>query len=437
MNANDQAKAASEVLVTSEAALNQWATAPGGPVALHLKQRLVAVESLDSEPCVIYPPTYADIGYNIDTLSDGTRVALIDSVGSQANRLEPVFKSKFPTGEQTDEGKPIDDWLVPQVDIVLRTEPCGECENCKKFGDKKKRKEGEECLRPHKERRSILELAHRIADAVVQSSPTLLPEVSKAFQTLRRTGNAGPLCAIAPTSLVFGVWDSRGGTGEKRPRLVRSLIRAWDVDPLHAAAQFNSISKGLSEEDRESLKKEAKAQKTDLSKHGLADAPATFRKVSTTAEKQMHVFRDGSPNPERRILGGVLVRDRIEREVTVNLVALRGIRGSDDDETVHIRKYLLGLSLIAATADIDLFLREGCHLRYTGEDQWHAIPRRGNPLPIDLGSDAARAVVRQFATGAAAHFRPQWPETVEHAFSLDEAKKLLAKSTEEETPGEG
>jgi hypothetical protein len=42
---------------------------------------------------VIFPPTYADIGYNIDTLADGTRVATIDTVGSQANRLEPIFKS--------------------------------------------------------------------------------------------------------------------------------------------------------------------------------------------------------------------------------------------------------------------------------------------------------------------------------------------------------
>ncbi|MCL4207870.1 MAG: type I-U CRISPR-associated protein Cas7 [Pirellulaceae bacterium] len=383
----------------------------------------MAVESVDAEPCVIYPPTYADIGYNVDTLADGTRVALVDSVGSQANRLEPTFIAV---------GTTRDKWLVPQLDIVLHTEPCGECDNCKKFGEKKKRKADEECLSPHKEKRSILELAHRIADAVVQSSPTLLPIVSKAFQKLRQTGDAGPLCAIAPTSLVFGVWDSRGGTGEKRPRLVRSLVRAWDVDTLHAAAQFNSVWKGLDEEQQEALKKEAKAKKTKLSEKGLADAPAIFRNT-----KLPQYGRDGTPNPDARVLGGVLVRGRIEREVTVNLVALRGIRGSDDKESVHIRKYLLGLSLIAATADIDLFLREGCHLRYTGEDQWHAIQRRGNPLQIDLGSDAARAVVRQFASDAAAHFRPQWPETVDHAFSLDEAKKLLTKSTEEEIPGEG
>jgi len=400
--------------------LENWATDPAGPVALHLKQRLVAVESVDSEPCVVYPPTYADIGYNIDTLSDGTRVALVDSVGSQANRLEPIFIAASTNRDQ---------WLVPQLDIVLHTEPCGECDNCKKFGDKKRRREGEECSSPHKEKRSILELAHRIADAVVQSSPSLLPDVSKAFQKLRQTGDAGPLCAIAPTSLVFGVWDSRGGTGEKRPRLVRSLIRAWDVDTLHAAAQFNSVWKGLDEEQQQALKKEAKAKKTKLSIKGLADAPAIFR------DTKVSEYRDGAPNPDARVLGGVLVRGRIEREVTVNLVALRGIRGKDDEETVHIRKYLLGLSLVAATADIDLFLREGCHLRYTGDDHWHEIPRRGSPKPIALGSEDTRGVVRQFASDAAGHFRPKWMATIEHAFNLDEAKKLLAKKDEEETGG--
>ena len=73
--------------------INSWADDPNGPVALHLKQKLVPVEG---EGGVIFPPTYADIGYNIDTLSDGTKVCTIDSVGSQANRMEPIFKAAEP-----------------------------------------------------------------------------------------------------------------------------------------------------------------------------------------------------------------------------------------------------------------------------------------------------------------------------------------------------
>jgi CRISPR-associated protein Csb1 len=257
--------------------LDTWATDPKGPVALHLKQKLVPVEG---EGGVIFPPTYADIGYNIDTLSDHTRVATIDSVGSQANRMEPIFKTAAGTKRE--------DWLVPQIEIVLHSdEP-------KKSDSKGKKEDEKETGGPYKEKRSILDLAHRSADAVVQSSPTLLPAVAEAFRALRQTGDAGPLCALAPTSLVFGVWDSRGGTGEKRPRLVRAIIRAWEVEPLHAAAQFNSVWKSLDEDQREALKKEAKAKKKDLSTQGLADAPATFRKVGQNAAKYMQEFRDGA-----------------------------------------------------------------------------------------------------------------------------------------------
>lgn len=409
-------------MIATNDMLDDWATNLTGPVALHLTQRLIPIEDLDEKGGVIFPPTYADIGYNIDTLSDGKRVASIDSVGSQANRLEPIFRAE--------PGATRPQWLVPQIEIVLREEPCGQCDICVANGSKSKKNE---CANPRKVKRSILDLAHRAADAVVQSSPGLVDLAQKAFKALR-DGNAGPLCALAPTSLVFGVWDSRGGTGEKRPRLVRSIIRAWDVEPLHAAAQFNSVWKALDEEQQEALKKEAKARKTDLSEKGLADAPATFRKT------KVQQYRDGAPNPEARVLGGVLARGPIEREVTVNLVALRGLRGVNETETAAIRKYLLGLSLVAATADIELFLREGCHLRYADDkDTWYQVPRRGIPTEVSLDVSA----IRDYAAAGANYFHSKWDEEwpsddmLEYRFDIGEAKKLLAKKTEEEqSPGD-
>lgn len=157
----------------------------------------------------------------------------------------------------------------------------------------------------------------------MQSSPGLAEPAAGAFKSLKQ-GNAATLCAFAPTSLVLGVWDSRGGTGEKRPRLVRSLVRAWDVEVLHSAAQFNSIWKRLDEAQQGELKKEAEKRKVDLSAKGLADAPATFCKKT-----KIPLYQNGAPNPEARVLGGVQVKGRIEREVTLNLLALRGLRGGD------------------------------------------------------------------------------------------------------------
>ena len=65
----------------------------GGPAALVLRDYLVPVEGADG---VLFPATFAsgngfEGGYNIDEFPDGTSVCLIDSVGSQANRIEPLF----------------------------------------------------------------------------------------------------------------------------------------------------------------------------------------------------------------------------------------------------------------------------------------------------------------------------------------------------------
>ncbi len=381
-----------------------------GPVALRLRQKLLPVEADETGRGVIFPPTYADIGYNIDTLADGTRVATIDTVGSQANRLEPIFKS---IGKDTD-GNELNALarLVPQVEIILH-----------RAGGKKGNKK-QEAEDGHIEKRSLLDLAHRSADAVVLASPTLGPEIAKAFEALRNKGNAAPLAAIAPTSLVFGVWDSRGGTGEKRPRLVRSIIRAWDVEILHSAAQFNSVWKALNEEQKQALEKEAKTKRIKLSVKGFADAPSTFR----TDKNQ---FINGVPNPEARVLGGVLAKGAIERDVTINLVALRGTRGENATETKEVWKYLLGLALLAATADLELFLREGCLLRYANHDTWTKVPRRGEPAEVSLPKQDQLVA---YATAAAAPFKAKWPNDsegnalpLEHEFGLAEAKKLLAK----------
>lgn len=385
--------------------LDQWANKEG-PVALHLKQKLLPVEADENGRGVIFPPTYADIGYNIDTLSDGTKLATIDSVGSQANRMEPMFKSV-----KNDKGEELNPLaaLVPQIEIILNI----------------KEKDGEK----YERRQSLLDLAHRSADAVVKATPTLTKIITPAFKALNRHGDAGPLCAVAPTSLLFGVWDSRDGTGEKRPRLVRSIIRAWDVDVLHSAAQFNSIWKALDEETQNTLKEEAEKKKTDLSEVGLADAPATFRKTDKIPQ-----FSGGAPNPEARVLGGVLAKGIIERSVTINLVALRSLRGKDDEETKQIRKYLLILALLAASAELDMFLREGCLLRYADEkDKWTTVPRRGEPSEItDFPS---RDDMAKLADDAAKPFKEKWPKNeknqaipLEHAFGLDAAKGLLSKS---------
>ncbi len=322
--------------------LNAFADDPNGPVALHLRQPLAPVEGPGS---VIFPPTYADIGYNIDELSDGTRIASIDSVGSQANRMEPVFLQ----ARNGDPDNPLAS-LIPQIDIS--------------YGDNKSV--------------SILEVGHRLGDALIRSTE-LKDKAQRAFNALLDENDATPLAKIAPTSLVFGVWDSRD-TLAKVPRLVQSTIRADDVETLTRSAQYNPPL-DYAELDVFSDAEKEKQQgdpKSPLAKRGFVHVPA----VNTH--------------------GGIIARGPILRNITVNLIALRRIQGEDGRA---LRRYILGLCLVAATAPIDGFLRVGCLLTPDPENQgaWHTIARNGERISIELNEqiafEYAREVAHRFGVG--------------------------------------
>lgn len=335
-----------EAMAVTVDLINSWADNKDGPVALTCRQKLLPVEG---EGGVIFPPTYAmgegKSPYNIDTLSDGTEVATIDSVGSQANRMEPIFKAAKAGEPENPLAK-----LVPQIDIAYGNEKIA----------------------------SILEAGHRLGDAVVRSSG-LKEEAQKAFKLFLDTGDAAALAKLSPTSLVFGVWDSRD-TQAKLPRLVQSVIRAWDVTPLTRSAQYNppidySELEVFSEEEKA---KQEGDPKSPLAKRGFVHVPAT------------------------KAPGGVVARGPIERMVTVNLVALRKL---DGESAQNLRRYVLGIALVAATEPLDGFLRQGCLLVQDEKAvaEWVAVTRDGVRTPIILSSnvalDYAKAAAAAFGVG--------------------------------------
>lgn len=309
----------------SDETIHSWADDPRGPVALCLKQHLLPVEGKGG---VIFPPTYADVGYNIDELSDGTRVVTIDSVGAQANRLEPLFKS-------SGAGRPDNPLaaLVPQISIDIG--------------------EGRAPV-------SIFDAGHRLGDAIVRSS-TLKDDARQAFERLLRDGDATEVARLAPTSLVFGVWDSRD-TSAKIPRVLQAVIRAWEVDRLRRSAQYNppvdyAALDVFSEEEKAKASGDAK---NPLAQRGFVHVPA--------------------PSGH----GGVVARGPIVRDVTVNLIALRHLTAAQHADT--LRRYVLGLSLVAATAPLDGFLRQGCLLTLDpdSKEEWVAVGRDGKRAAVAL-----------------------------------------------------
>lgn len=351
-----------ERLMLTPDIINTWANNSDGPVALHLKQKLVPVEG---EGGVVFPPTYADIGYNIDVLADGTKIATIDSVGAQANRMEPIFKD----GPYAS--------LVPQIDIV--------------YGNERQI--------------SVLEAGHRLGDAIIRcvgkdeaSGFDLRQAASDAFTLLLSANDVSAVAKLAPTSLVFGAWDSRD-TQAKLPRIVQSVIRAWDVDLLHRSAQYNpAIDYAAFDVFTEDEKaKQEGDPKSPLAKRGFVHVPAG------------------------EALGGIVVRGRIERDVTINLVALRRLQG-ENGET--LRRYILGLSLVAATSPLDPFLRQGCLIVPDAavQPQWTIVERSGARRPVAL----TESVAKEYAVAAAKIFGVGPNRRLQ--FSKDRAKEDLGKA---------
>ena len=351
----------------TDTVMNQWADDMNGPVALCLKQRLLPVEG---EGGVVFPPTYADIGYNLDTLSDGNKVVTIDSVGSQANRMEPIFKR--------DPYK----MLVPQIDIG--------------YGEGKTL--------------SIFDAGHRLGDAVMRSTE-LDKEAQGAFLACRDNGDSSKLAKLAPTSIVFGAWDSRD-TQAKLPRIVQSVIRAWDVDVLHRSAQYNpALDYAALEVFSEDEKQKAEGKKeSPLAQRGFVHVPASGA------------------------LGGVVARGPIERDVTVNLIALRRLGG---DNAEALRRYILGLALVAAIEPVEAFLRQGCLLVADPANVpvWNLVRRNGDRETVNLDASSvlqyAEAVANAFGVGKdrrVSFDKARAKHDVTQAGKSAAAKKAQAKS---------
>jgi CRISPR-associated protein Csb1 len=301
---------------------SDWLTETEMPIALVLTETLEPALGIDAE---IFPPTFAKDGkdgreghpYNTDELQPGIKppaakdgeivnTCLIDSVGSQANRMETCFKKKPLSG------------LVPQITVVAK-----------------------------EQKANLLDIGHRIADAAVRFSE-LETEAHSAIANLEKNGNALELARLAPTSLVFGFWDSRE-TQFKFGRILSSVIRATNVSAITRSAQFDAVFDAKQMFEDKEYKEYGTGNNNPLSAQGLQDAPA----VGTH--------------------GGVRVFGTITRRTQINLVGLRALAATDEQgetnegETMKLRRYLLGLALVAARCQTSYNLREGCLLARVSE----------------------------------------------------------------------
>jgi CRISPR-associated protein Csb1 len=383
--------------------------------AIVLRERLRPVQGSRG---VFFPPTFAAIGqgkksdYHIDRIGpraddpegaqrDGVLAnrCTVDSVPSQANRLEARLLRYSGTS-------------IPKVTITGSRVGQGSID--------------------------LLEVGHRVGDAVVRYSKIGDKDGFEQFEAALQSyvkGDAAPLVRLAPTSLVFGHWDSRDSatkksTKSKARRLIRSEIVAYNVQRVTKRSQYwSSIDPEVSEELGQILSeaKEAAQQnpesKNPASQLGMTDVPA----------------------PESP--GGVIAFGPIERTAIIALSGVRalaafaqpsesGAINVDDDKTLALRRYLFALAL-ASAADPGVWdLREGCILvrqsktvegkvvadpsafiavlvKHSGEEDPFAVPTNGAP------SSFVEAAKKAF-------FGEQFPTAIELAFDPGGARAAVS-----------
>jgi CRISPR-associated protein Csb1 len=170
-------------------------------VAIVATQRL---RPADGPGAPFFPPTYLGSNdrptYCISSLGDSKNLCTVDSVQSQANRIEEAFLTE------------------PYRSLVRKVEITAKLPN-----------EGSRTL-------DMLQLGHRLADAAVTFS-TLAEQAHAAMRSFAK----GPeeVAKLSPMSLLCGLWESRGeGTQLKIPRAFGATITARDVRELRRMATF-------------------------------------------------------------------------------------------------------------------------------------------------------------------------------------------------------
>ena len=164
----------------------------------------------------VFPPTYAAEYAISDNADDTGKMAVLDSVQSQANRLEAVLQ------EACDDG----DLRLPLLEVDFGKLP----------GEPRKL--------------TVLQMPHRWADAILRDS---VDEKNKAFletdigKALAESHlrNATEVFGYCPSSLLFGVWHSTGedgGRGVKYPRALTSEIVAYGAkEATHSAVRVDPL----------------------------------------------------------------------------------------------------------------------------------------------------------------------------------------------------
>lgn len=323
----------------------------------------------------VFPPTYEGGKYATEERwIDGDKVpcVLLDSVQSQANRMELALLDAIEAGEMD----------LPRLVV--------------EFNDPK-------LVKPL--RVTSLDAPHRAADAIFRDSELKGKKFrdSELGKALDKTDvrNAAPLFGLCPTALVFGLWDStgpRGGLGAKFQRAIVSEMIGLNAVP------------GVKTSSRIDPLQIMKGSATIYEKSGGGWTLDSDQALLNDKKKPKTKGKDGKPseinlgNITPSISDGGFTISKAVQTTVLSLATLRRLRfplngaaASEAKTDVMARVALAAIGLAGASlaraegAD----LRSRCQLFPTGAIVWELLDDpTTEPQKFTLKRDAAIALAK-------------------------------------------
>lgn len=329
----------------------------------------------------VFPPSHSESKYAWEARRiDGgevVRTVLLDSVQSQANRLEQALKEAYISQRIN--------FPLLAVDFGSHFADIGEI--------------------------TTLDAPHRIADAIFRDS--LLggqkfpdTDIAKAYSAANQR-NATALYQYCPHALIFGIWDSTGsagGLGNKFQRAIVSeivgiraevgVLTSSRLDPLgiktvdiYATPDGGwTTDKALAETD-----KKGEPVKIRPSEVNHSNIPPTIKK---------------SDKGDEFVLGGVTIDHALQTTV-LSLPALRRLHfpingevSAQVDTAARTVLAALGLAAIAHQLENGYDLRSRCLLIAEGKFDFEFLDNYGQSKTFSLSSDEADALLAAAVTKA-------------------------------------
>jgi CRISPR-associated protein Csb1 len=436
----------------------------------------VALQPAGGEGTKVFPPTYAGAVYATEKRrlpghADPVDCVLLDSVQSQANRMEEALQQAIDSGRFKIVGV-----NVPLVEVDFTS-----------FFPGEGKAPTLRLLEPVGKVTS-LQAPHRIVDAILRDS--VVTEDNKPFrakaekdessygQSLRRVSahNATALFKLCPTALLLGMWDStgpKGGLGTKFERAMVSEIVGINVQPgVKTSSRIDPL--GIQKDAGPLYRRPDGGYTTDPSQamDELKDGHPTGKKVlfkpNNKGADVSHDPKDASfpdqGRPSEANHGNVIPdidyrrdqnRNRIkddqgnpipiggftitsaEQTTVLSFPALRRLRfpinGKVDpkvDEAARTVLAALGLCAAALAAESGLDLRSRCLLWPIASLSWDLLGKPGQiEKNLSLEADEAIMLLKE-AVEVAKPLGLSWPNKCLQLVPSDDLVKLVRKSQE-------